>query len=72
MSMDNNTLRLIAAAVLTPIFVGAVRWVTQPLLDRLAAKSAARDRRRREEQAQRALHFGRKLGAWVRRHCLRR
>jgi hypothetical protein len=60
--MENNTLRVILAAALAPVIWGPVRW----LVDRRAAKHAARDASRREQHLHRAYLLGRKLARWLR------
>lgn len=60
--MDNDTIRLIAAAALTPVVAG----VWQFLLARYTAKTAGRRAAKRQQQIDRAHHLGRKLGRWWR------
>lgn len=60
--MDDNTLRLILAAALTPLAAG----IWQTLLARYAAKTAGRRAAKRQQAIDRAHQFGRKLGRWYR------
>lgn len=60
--MDDNTLRLILAAALTPVVAG----IWQALLARYAAKTASRRAAERQQAIDRAHQFGRKLGRWCR------
>ena len=61
--MDNDTLRLLRAAVLGPVFWAFV----QRLSDRIAQRRTAHDLRRGEERAQSLYRFGVKLGRLCRR-----
>ena len=59
---EYNTLRIILAAVIGPMF-----WaVVMSLLEARASRRASSDRRRREESLQRAYRFGRKLARLLR------
>lgn len=66
-AMDDNTLRVVLAAVLAPLFWGLMRW----LWSRLAAlvpgarERAARERSRREQSLQGSYSLGRQLGRWL-------
>lgn len=63
--MDDNTLRVMLAAALGPAFWGLVFYLWERGPGRGRARRAAEQR---EKSRQRALLFGRKLGAW----CARR
>lgn len=60
--MDNDTLRIVLAAALAPLVWAPVHW----LVDRRAAKNAARDAARRVDQLERAENFGRQLARRLR------
>lgn len=66
-AMDDNTLRVILAAVLAPLFWGLMRWLWAQLVALIpgASDRAARERRRREESLQGSYSLGRQLGRWL-------
>lgn len=55
--MDDHLLRALLAGALAPLVWGPIYY----LLDRRAAKNAARDAARREQKLKRAHNFGRRL-----------
>lgn len=66
-TMDNDTLRVLLAAALGPLFWDAMRGLWRRIRDSLpgASRRAEAERRRREEAQNRAASLGRQLGRWL-------
>lgn len=65
--MDDNTLRIVLAAVLGPLFWGFARWAWERLKASIpgASRRAEANRRRREESANGSYSIGRQFGRWL-------